>query len=393
MNVGMVGCALLAMLIVPISAEAQSYTLSDLGSGEGGAINSAGQVVGSSLVVGSTYGGEYTRFATIWNNGTPSLLGSTGAFYSGATDINNAGVAVGYLDGGGAVGAEALVFKGSTTIVLPGSSVAGEIPYAAIHAAAISNNGIVVGTVQGLDTLVGAVWSSGCSAGASSCTLTVLPGVGQTPGHGELQSDALGINSAGVVVGNSTLSSGQTVAALWHGTTPTALGAVPGAIYSSAVAINAAGTIIGDAILPNLTSVAVVWHGLNATPLSLLPGTTQDYALAINSAGVIVGEDGGDATVWRNGKPVNLNTEFASQLPAGFTLEEALGINDAGQIVADAFDSKTNAAITFVLTPTRTPEIDPGSAASGLALLLSGLAILQGRRRSVVSRRAPLETK
>jgi hypothetical protein len=182
-----------------------------------------------------------------------------------------------------------------------------------------------------------------------------------------LQSNAFGINSAGVVVGSSTLSSGETVATVWHGTTPTELGAVPGATYSSAVAINAAGTIIGNAILPNLNSIATVWSGRNATPLSLLPGTTQDYALAINSAGIIVGQE--------NGKPINLNAEFASQLPAGFTLEEALGIYDAGQIVADAFDSKTNAAITFVLTPT-------------LALLLGGLSILQSRRRTVPSAHA-----
>jgi uncharacterized membrane protein len=179
MNAGIVGCAAVVLFAVPISAGAQSYTLTDLGEGQGAAINNSGQVVGSSLVVGSTYGGEYTQFATIWNNATPSLLGSTGAFYSGATNINSSGVAVGYLDGGGAVGAEALVFKGSTTIVLPGSSVAGEIPYAAIHAAAINNAGTVAGTVQGLSTLVGAVWSSGCSSGTFSCALTILPGVGR----------------------------------------------------------------------------------------------------------------------------------------------------------------------------------------------------------------------
>lgn len=39
---------------------------------------------------------------------------------------------------------------------------------------------------------------------------------------------------------------------------------------------------------------------------------------------------------------------------------------------------------TWTVSTTRTPEIDPGSAASGLTLLLGGLAVLRGRRTHAV---------
>jgi hypothetical protein len=109
----------------------------------------------------------------------------------------------------------------------------------------------------------------------------------------------------------------------------------------------------------------------------------------INNAGTIVGSADGDAALWENGAEVNLNSEVASQLPAGYTLAGALAINNSGQILATAFDSKTDSSLSYVLNPTSSPlgapEIDSASAVGGLAILFSSLAILRGRRRPTLA--------
>jgi len=119
----------------------------------------------------------------------------------------------------------------------------------------------------------------------------------------------------------------------------------------------------------------------------------QDSLADINNAGTIVGSAGGDAALWQNGKAVNLNTVVASQLPAGYILNDASAINNLGQILASAFDSKTDSSLSYVLTPTSpslgAPEIDPASAGGGLAILFSSLAILRGHRRPAPAGRLP----
>jgi uncharacterized membrane protein len=144
---------------------------------------------------------------------------------------------------------------------------------------------------------------------------------------------------------------------------------------SSAIAINDAGTIVGDSFLRNFTSIATVWNGTTPTALAMLPGTSQDFVSGINDAGLIVGQDGNFATLWANGKAINLNAELASALPAGVTLENAVGINNEGQIATEGSNGQI-----YVLTPSTAPEIDAGSATSGLALLLGSLGVLRGRR-------------
>lgn len=55
---------------------------------------------------------------------------------------------------------------------------------------------------------------------------------------------------------------------------------------------------------------------------------------------------------------------------------ETYGINGHGKTV----DIGDNGAAAFVATPTKAPEIDPASAASGLTLLLGSLMVLRARR-------------
>jgi hypothetical protein len=74
----------------------------------------------------------------------------------------------------------------------------------------------------------------------------------------------------------------------------------------------------------------------------LLPGTTWSDTNAINNRDAIVGRSFTDftardmvATIWRRGRPSNLNTQVAADDPAApfVHLQWALLINDRGQIV------------------------------------------------------------
>ena len=111
------------------------------------------------------------------------------------------------------------------------------------------------------------------------------------------------------------------------------------------------------------------------------------WANGIDNAGQIVGYSvftapGGAttyvATLWNGTTAVNLNTLLGSTLPAGVTFVDAVAISNNSRIVADGSDGGV-----YVLTPNRTPEIDPASAAGGLTLLLGGVAVLRGRRKDL----------
>jgi uncharacterized membrane protein len=362
-------CAAAALFVLPISAQAQTYTVTDLGSGSASGINDSGQVAGS-IAVGQSF------YAAVWTNGTPSLVGPTGGAvgYSHASAINDSGVAAGYIETDDPYTA---VFKGGTATILP----AWKGLYSGIGANGINNSGVVIGTIFEGDEYAGGVWSAGCTTGTSACTVSALRGVGQKSNLGEFFSNAFGLNNEGVVVGTTYFSyvdrSPSTVATVWHNGNPSKLGYIPGVNNASAIAINDSGTIVGDSYTKNYTSIATEWNGTTATALAMLSGTSQDSVSGINDAGLIVGQDGSVATLWQNGKPINLNTVLASALPAGVTLGAADGINNRGQIVVGGSNGQI-----YVLTPSNSPEIDAGSAASGLSFLFGSLAILVGRRRA-----------
>ncbi len=106
------------------------------------------------------------------------------------------------------------------------------------------------------------------------------------------------------IVGSSTATSKKTQAVLWgldRFSPPTPLGFLPTGDYSEAAAINSAGQIVGHStvIVPGSgTSYRAFLYDSKATPpmqdLGILKPGTASYATAINDSGQIVGyiEDG-----------------------------------------------------------------------------------------------------
>jgi uncharacterized membrane protein len=357
------------LLLAPLGAHSQSYSVTDLGAGSAASINDSGQVAGS-FTVGP---GGQSEFAAIWSNGELSLAGPVGG-YSAATSINNAGIAAGWT---ATEQSYASFFKGGSFTLLP----AWQNTYPGMQATGINNSGVVVGTIFEGDQFAGGVWSAGCTTGSSACTVEGLRGVGERSYQNQFFTNAFGINDAGVVVGTTYFSepgsSPTSVATVWTNGNPAKLGYLPGVYNAHAIAINDSGIIVGDSYARGTyASTAVEWKGTVATALAMLSATTQDSVSAINNAGLIVGEDNNLAALWDDGKVINLNTALGASLPAGVTLEDAVGINSKGQIVANG----SNGQISVLTPSSAAPEMNLGAAASAAALLLGGLAVLHGRR-------------
>jgi uncharacterized repeat protein (TIGR01451 family) len=126
------------------------------------------------------------------------------------------------------------------------------------------------------------------------------------------------ISESGLVAGVSTLSSGAVRGFLWQNGQMTEVGTLDG-VESRATGVNEQGEVV------QMTD-------LDPT------GAQPSYALDVNNRGVVVGKarraDGSFyAVLWQDGERIDLNT----RLPAGsgWTLEEAVGVNDLGQVAGN----------------------------------------------------------
>jgi probable HAF family extracellular repeat protein len=220
----------------------------------------------------------------------------------------------------------------------------------------------------------------------SSRGLEILAGL-----PGSDHTVALGLNSAGVVVGSSNTASGLRAFRFIRGIGAVDLGTLPGDANSAAFAVNNGGKATGYSsgtsgiravvwtsnnsiqLLPALAGSnssrglaineqgdvvgvseiagaphAVRWQGANLQDLGSLPGDASTEALAINNQGDIVGSSGNvnaarRAVLWtRAGAIQNLG------ILAGGNSSRALGISDRGVVVGTSESS--NGTHAFIWT-------------------------------------------
>jgi probable HAF family extracellular repeat protein len=329
----------------------QQYNIVELGSLYGRKtvaldINNAGQVVGYS----EYWEDNFPRRPFLWQNGQMTELQiPAGLQYSGmAYGINDAGVVAGYSSA-----------LGGATVWQNGSATGLSSPYGlASGATAINNGGQVAGWVRygtGSYDFNVAVWQNG--------TMTEIARVGTD------RNRVLDISDSGQIVGYA----GH--AFLWDNGVMTNLGASY-AGSTAAFAVNASGQIVGQTEYSSLSpdrwwyGQPLLWSG---GVMTYLPVPTNGHGTAkdINDLGEIVGAASGSgaygAAYWKDGQMYDLNDLAIMPLGTNWVLEQAVGINNLGQIIAnDEFGH------AFLLTPTPEPAT--------LLLLALGSLLLARRR-------------
>ncbi len=153
-----------------------------------------------------------------------------------------------------------------------------------------------------------------------------------TPLPGGTETEAFGINSHGLVVGESFFSVGYH-AASWTNGKPQDLGTLPGGVLSWANAINASGLIAGASDGTNVGPEATVWSSSGPHGLGFLPGGSYSDAFGINRVGQVVGFSdltggGSDGFIWSKATGM----QDLGSLPGGGG-SSANAINDRGQVV------------------------------------------------------------
>lgn len=335
-------------------------------------------LVGAGTATGISAGGHVTGWRTdafgnlsgfLYHQGTlQELSRPPGAGGVMATGVNRSGQVAGTAFG--PAGTQATVWNDTTP-----QPVAGALSYAT----AINDYGHI----------------TGAAAGAAGNNYAFRLGENGLENLGALGggfwSSGYGINSAGHVVGTSQTAGGAFHAFLWTpGQGMCSLGTLGGS-SSYATGINDSGVIIGHAATPDGWLQAFLFSNGVMSGLGTLGGS-QSYAYGINSGGLVVGyswlagNERTSAFVLLDGALRDLNSLVPDG--SGWTLLEAYGINDFGQVVgAGLYEGERRA---FLLNLPSLLIQGDGPAAhspepSTVALLAGGLALFaagrMGKRR------------
>jgi probable HAF family extracellular repeat protein len=265
-------------------------------------------------VVGSSNPTTVTTHAFRWTNGVLADLGTNpGGGFSQADAINDAGQVAGTADRiSGGFGYPVRWSAGGAI-----TDLGGPVTNALGLGTGIDPAGRVVGG-QRPDN----------SEGDPLGTLYQVNGVRVDLGPN--LGTAAGINAVGQVVGSP--------AYIWRNGSVTFLPGFPGTGSAAATAISISGQVVGSAGAGS-TDLAVRWQNRTPVNLGTVGGITHNRANAINAAGQIVGTADPQcvpcappqAWLWQAGTITALD----ALIPAGsgWTLQQANGINDRGQIV------------------------------------------------------------
>jgi probable HAF family extracellular repeat protein len=335
-------------------------------------INSAGHIVGQQVA------GE-DRHAFYFDGTTLSDLGTLGGASSIARAINDSGTVVGmaYTASGALRG---FTWSGGALTALPEG---------VFDARGINNGGAIVGIGRYPDGL------GYTSPRAITYANGVVTNLGLLPGNDGEGSYGLGINDAGLAVGEVEVGGAPNRPSqpfLYSGGVMQDLGSF-GGIYGAARAINDHGQVVGAAggayqndgnLYP---AKAFLWDDGVLRALGEFVPNGDSVVTDINNAGLIVGQavtaDGVRGFLYRGDSMVTLDSLIDSA--SGWTITAANGINDLQQIAATACHLGACYAVRLDLAAA-IPE--PGQVVmlgAGLLVLLAGGAGRTARRRSTGS--------
>lgn len=315
--------------------------------GYASSVNEAGDVAGYCNAAASAANPS----GYVWRGGVIQSLGKLpkGNFSSAAFVHPVSGVVVGDGDSG-SWRPQGIVRKGTLLVnVFPNNG-------GNTHAVRVDDAGRIYGYFirRGNANWQGAMWTPDARK-PDRYTETILGGAGMP----------YAFNASGQGAGYSLV--GRQTAAFWNNTGTRAMQLLPiAAEAGSSIAngLNDNGDVVGS-WHPAFASKPVLWRkalGFAAVELPLLNGDNYGAAVAINNAGDMLGYSAygvpgtwniGAPTliVWQGGIPYAAQTLLDPATGAGWTLTSLAGLNNHGQIAANA--SRNGLARALLLTPIR----------------------------------------
>jgi probable HAF family extracellular repeat protein len=329
------GMTFLCLFVSTARSGAQQYSLKDLGTlpgdsvSKGLALNNGGQAAGDSS-------SPTAAIATLFSGGKATNIGTAGSSVSIATAINDPGEVAGWnsFNSSSTFNPQAFLFSNGSATNITSSSL---FPSGA-EPAGMNNAGEVVGT--------GYLTSANFHAFVYSAGK--MTDLGPANAY---QASAVAINNSGQIIGGYYLNSGTGGEFLFTAGKMTTLPVPAGANAVSAFAINDNGEIAGSIFFTSgAPAHAAKFANGVWTDLGAISGASSSRGTAINISGQIVGTAFFPQTQYHPPKPgkhvpflvtssglVNLNSLIPSG--TGFTLTDAVAINNAGQILCDANNS------------------------------------------------------
>jgi probable HAF family extracellular repeat protein len=341
----LMGMTLLCLFVSTARSGAQQYSVKDLGTlpgnsvSKGFALNNEAQAVGDSS-------SPTAAIATLFSGGKVTNIGAPGSSVSVATAINDSGEVAGWNSFNSAsFTPQAFLFSNGSNNNITSLSL---FPSGA-EPSGMNNSGEVVGTGY----LTNANFHAFLYTGGKMTDL------GPANAY---QASAVAVNNSGQIIGGYYLNSGAAGEFLFTGGKMTTLPVPAGASAVSAFAINDNGEIAGSIFFVSGAPAHAAKFGNSVwTDLGAISGAASTRATAINISGQIVGTAFFPQTQYHPPKPgkhvpflagssglVNLNSLIAAG--TGFTLTDAVAINNSGQILCDA-NNASGIEHAVLLTP------------------------------------------
>jgi probable HAF family extracellular repeat protein len=333
------GVILFSLLACAASGAGPQYTVTDLGTLAGNSVSRASGLNAAGVAAGVS-DTPTAAIATMFSGGKATSINTLGSSVSVANAINLSGEIAGWnsFESNAGFDPQAFLYSNGSmkNINSPSLFPSGTEAYG------INNSGEVVGT---------GYLSSGANFHAFLYTGGKMTDIGPP---GSLQASADAINNSGQIVGSYYLTSGGGGAFLYSNGKMTTLPVPAGASSVTAVAINDNGEVAG-ALYPIAGGAAHAARYVNGvwTDLGTIAGAASNAGMGINLSGQVVGTAVFVPTQYHPPKPgkhvpfistteglVNLNTLIPTG--TGFTLTDAVAINDSGQILCDAVNAAGN---------------------------------------------------
>lgn len=347
----------LVLLSSPVLALGQAYRIEPLGQSSyrsaALAVNEQGQVAGYT----QESPGAPLR-AIVWSGATSRYLATPQGMASVATDVNERGQAVGWVENLFSSRRQAAAWDEGRLTILP--AVSWLFPFDS-EAVAVNNAGLIAGNSWHFVSWPG----GGFRLVSRAVCWPDLATYEVAPFYDELTSTVGQVNEAGAIVGENSTWDSQKLVFVWRGQSVQQLDL--GVPDCTGTDINTGGSVVGWYRFGY--DQAFVWTAEHSLTLPRLPGSLGSRARAINDQGLIVGELAYSGSVtapclWLdpNDSPITLDRLLG--FPSDWQLSTVVDVNNRGQVIGSGW--YRGRSTSYIMTPV--PE--PGS------LLVVGLALL-----------------